>query len=360
MVHIKKYIMAAVAGGLIVSALPGCTKTEEIYIADLYRKAYITTDIYPQTEGQYTITTTVADASFVISGNRLVKTGGGESVSYNGIKSYKVYFRTNYAVDEDLTGTFAVPADADELVNAYNSSNGYSGDEAFKLLAPEYYTITNGSSTIPAGRKEGEIPFSVELSDNLQQLEVGNYMVPIACTLEDGTDVELSENLSKLYLKFSKVYSDERTGRDERILYNETDFAYETVQGTWGYSGYYLVSNAFNDYADAQDFCYIADYSGALRLTFNEPVYLSRLGIAVYNKYSAYGQYANVSYTLEGESEENAIDEQINITSTGLHWFEVLSWTGTEKRVQSITFSLDASRAYGYSISELYVLALNE
>lgn len=291
MIHIGKYMMIAASAVLAVSAVTGCVEKEEINISDLYRKAYITTDIYPQNEGHYNTITTNTPPSFSITDGRLVKNEGREVVSYSGIKSYKVYFRTNYAVEKAVSGKFSVPSDAEELVAKYNSDNGYTGDEEYSLLPSSSYTIRNAATTIPAGSKEGE-PFVFEFNDGLEAMELGNYIVPLVCTLEEGADVELGEGQDMVFMKFSNIYNDEAgNARSERILYNNVDFTYSVGEESSFYDAPYDAGALFND--DVTDVCYCDSQYSDLTITFNEPVLLSRLGMV-----SNQSSYSNTYYWL--------------------------------------------------------------
>ncbi|MDE5955187.1 MAG: DUF1735 domain-containing protein [Bacteroidales bacterium] len=360
MIHIGKYMMIAASAVLAVSAVTGCVDTEEINIADLYRKAYITTDIYPQTEGQYSATTTNTPPSLSIKDGHLVKSEGGEVISYSGIKSYKVYFRTNYTVEKALAGKFAVPSDAEELVAKYNADHGYTGDEEYRMLPSECYTIRNGESTIPAGSKEGE-PFVVEFSDGLEAMELGNYIVPIACTL-DGSDVELSEGQDMVFMKFSNIYNDEagEDVRSERILYNNVDFTYTVADGSSFYSDPWSDAALFND--SVNDVCFCSNYVSGLTITFNEPVSLSRLGMVLYDS-NAYGNtiYFWPSWTYENGTEGNVGGNYLGTpgySSPSVYWFDISGmYLDQDQKVSSLFFQIYNS---GYNFSELYIVAFDE
>lgn len=354
MIHIRKYLMIAATAVSVVSAITGCVEKEVINIPDTYRRAYITTDIYPQNAGHYALTTTRRSDALNFGKNRLELVKGGETLTSEGIKSYKVYFRSNYAVNADLTGTLSV---AENLL-----------EEGRQLLPAEAYTLS-ATSTIKAGSKEGE-PFVVEFKDGIESLELGTYVLPLVCTLAEGSDVELSSTQNSIVLTFENSFVDASgdpgeaiEGRNERILHIDTDFTYAEAEGTWGYDGYYLSSYLFDDnYASGQtyNYAYIYSYSGAIEITFNEPLTVSRLGIVNYNYYSSTGQVVSVKYKYEGESEYKDFLESYTINSLGLTWCDMLDEIGTEKKVQSISVAIDANAAYGDTFAELYVLALDE
>lgn len=356
MIHIRKFLMIAATAVSAVSAITGCVEKEVINIPDTYRRAYITTDIYPQNAGHYALTTTRRSDALNFGTNRLELVKGGETLTAEGIKSYKVYFRSNYAVNADLTGTLSV---AENLL-----------EEGRQLLPAEAYTLS-ATSTIKAGSKEGE-PFVIEFKDGIESMELGTYVLPLVCTLAEGSDVELSSTQNSIVLTLENSFVDASgdpgeaiEGRNERILHIDTDFTYAEAGGTWGWDGYYLSSELFDDYYESGSTYYYAlvdgdPYIGTVEITFNEPLTVSRLGIVNYNYYSSTGQVVSVKYKYEGESEYKDFSESYSIGNLGLTWCDLLDEIGTEKKVQSISVTIDAYYAYGDTFAELYILALDE
>lgn len=336
----------------------GCVRTEEINVADIYRKAYITTDIYPQNEGHYNTITTNTPPSFSITDGHLVKNNGGEVVSYSGIKSYKVFLRTNYAVEKAVSGKFSVPSDAEELVAKYNSDNGYTGDEEYSLLPSSSYTIGNAVTTIPAGNKEGE-PFVFEFNDGLEAMELGNYIVPLVCTLEEGAGIELAEGQDMVFMKFSNIYNDEAgNARSERILYNNVDFTYSVGEESSFYDAPYDAGALFND--DVTDICYCNEQYSDLTITFNEPVLLSRLGLVLTDP-----SYSNTYYWLSWNYANGDYGDvggnYLYATKTAqseITWLNLSAdYLNEGQKLQDLYWLLYYN---GYNFSEIYFIAYDE
>ena len=95
-------------------------------------------------------------SSSEIENSRLVLKQGGERTAFNGSKRYEIRFRTLYAVDAELTGMLLVPADAEELVAAYNAGNGFAGAFGWSGADPVAEKSANRVRSLHArsGRRE--------------------------------------------------------------------------------------------------------------------------------------------------------------------------------------------------------------
>lgn len=352
----RNYKIIAASAVLAVSALAGCNKVVEVDIPDLYRKAYVTTDIYPYNEGHYEVATVNKAPSFVLSDGKLVHNQGGEVLVPAGIQSYKVYFRTNYAVDSELKGALALMEDAEAYVEKYNAAHGLSGEDACELLPAEYYTV-NGSSAIKAGAKEGE-PFVVEFSDSFKDIEYGDYLIPLVCTLQ-GDSVEMSEKQNTVIFRLSRKYVDESAGAPkERILYNGVDFTFEGADAASFYDAPYDAGALFND--DVTDVCYCNGQYSDLNIYFNEPVALSRMGFVLNQAYYN-SLYYWMSWVYEDDSEGDVGGYYLSVAKTSepeVVWFDLAgSYMDGVSKVSSLYFML--YYAY-YNFSEIYFVAFDE
>ncbi len=365
MTQFKKYLTMVASVGLVFSALTACTEEETIYVADLYQKAYITTDMYPRNEVVYRfseITTVDLGYRMEYENGEIVIEQGNVSVNTTtaGATKYKVHFRTVYPVESALTGTLSVAANAEQIVADYNRGNGLSGEDAYEVLPAEYYTIEPALLTIQEGTSSATA--EVQLSDNARTELNGHYLLPLEITLGKqtpvrGSEIELAEEMSRVNMVCDIIYRTvelESDGTIPRVLVPNTDFTYSSPYGFYDSYGYAL-STLFDKNINT----YPWSTSGnpvPVVIEFNEPVYLYKIGgiIGSNNSYAYYyGTPYSLTYTYEDSTEE--IEGSRGDFGLQFGWYNINELLDPEKRVKSVKMTF----SYGqlYIPSDLYLVA---
>lgn len=355
--------MSVMAAGLFGALLAGCTKTEEIYIDEMYQKAYITADLYPQSEGRFSIADQLSDPFFGVQNNRLVYTSGMVS-TVTGKDSYELFFRTLYPVKKDLQAKLIAADEA--AVEAFNAENGLSGEDAYKLLPADCYTVDNNVSTIETGHKEGDKTFAVTFSENVANIAEGQYLLPLTCSLDDP-DIALSSSMGVFYLMVNHTFEDLRTGEGDdvpqniRILYKDTDFSYAVTKGSFFYStGAYSVDCLFDNDLSSGSIAATGEDNTEVTVTFNEAQPLDRIGIALYDPWGysySYSNYFWISWVYEGETEVHELGDWIETAPQNeayIYWLDAASLMGTDKKVAKVMIMV--YDAYSY-LSEFYLIS---
>lgn len=226
----------------------------EVYVGDLpqYQKAYITTGVsYPNGtafKGSFS-----GKVQLTEDGKVIYAEAEGMNISGNGSFDAEIYFRTNYAVQQAISGTVAVAPDAEAFVTRYNAEH----QTECKLLSAEYYTIENGHATIEAGSKSASIHVAV---DTELPWEQGEYLLPLSMTLDSGTEIALSEDQNSICLKYTVT-------KESYRMISSDEFDVES----------YSAANA----ANAADFDRSTKWSCSgsedLYILFKEPQYVSRI-----------------------------------------------------------------------------------
>lgn len=274
--------------GLLATALIGCkTVTEEIYIDEMYQKAYITAEVYPQNEGSYVRNDVMTSPSLKLDGsNRLVASPGGVVTTDKGAKSQEVSFRTVYNVKKDLTGTMSALKNPEEYVANYNAEHGLTQDDAYQVLGKEFYNITASKSVIRTGFNKGEESFAVELAEDLSALAPGKYLLPLTVEVDDP-NIEISSNRGVYNYLVTYTYTDARDPNEEnievgRILTSDEFTGVLEAGSTW--------VGTFNNLFDANNSTYWMSSSTTaprIRVTFNDPVELRKIGFVAYTVYGS-------------------------------------------------------------------------
>lgn len=358
MIRINKYMMFA-AMGLICSALIGCkTETEEIYVADIYQKAYLTDDIYPQNESvQCSIDESFTDTFLEVRNNRLVYSSGFLR-TVTGSDSMSFFLRTLYAVNADVTASLVVVEDG---VEAYNEANGLTDEEAYSLLPSEFYTMTCGTTTIKAGKKQGSEMFTVKINDSLEGLESGLYLIPL--TIETDAAVPVSETMGTYYIPVKYSCGDFRTGESDvpsnlKLLAVNTDFTFEETTAPealdpWGMGPDFAYASGFNSGMSSgqmstalfdnnmSNYEMTAVANAEVTVTFNEPVVLDRIAFARYDNMASYTIMAynpELKCLFEGETE---FSESVSVScpeadAPYIGWFDAASTWGVDKKIEKV------------------------
>ena len=260
---IKHFAGAGLATVMLLSV--GCNDDPtEVFIADLYQKAYITTGIAPADE--YTYKGTYALGGVQMNGPKLEYVGPNLSTTLGTGYVFDIYLCTAYAAKNPVSGTLYVPENAEELVAQYNNRGDKEDGNVggYLLMTPDQYEITVPQSTVETGEKQAPA-FQVSLNAE-KDWSAGKYLLPVCCTLDAGSEVTLSENASTVYLKVEI----------------QRDIAYKDLMMLT--PGQYTVdaANAGSTASDAFDENNETSWNGAntseyVDVTFDEPVYLSKI-----------------------------------------------------------------------------------
>lgn len=348
--------MSVMAAGLFGALLAGCTKTEEIYIDELYQKAYITADFYPQDTGEYTRNDVMKDPSVALdSKNTLVTQPGGVVITESGEKSQEISFCTVHNVKSDLTGTLTIHPEAGDYIANYNAERGLTDEDAYKLLGDTFYHITNATSVIRTGNRQGEQKFAVEFAEDLSELTPGHYLVPFVLSVDDP-GIEVSGSRGIFNLVFDYNYTDERDPdvEDIRIL-TKDEFTWQLLAGST-YDGNY--NNLFD--ADNSTFWMSNPDYPRIKITFNEPVPLKQMAFVAFTYYSWYYRfgYSKFAYTLaDGTQIDYPLSwyEYPNMQSDILFYYDVTNDVGKDAMVKEAWLDLDSY--YGYvGLTDIYFI----
>lgn len=339
--------------GLLATALIGCTKTEKIYIDEMYQKAYITSDFYPQNESTLCVVKdSFTDPFLEIRNNRLVYSAGFVH-SISGSKHSSFYFRTIYPVKSEVTATLVVDEDA---LAAYNKEHGLSGEEAYQLLPAEFYTITQATSTIEVGESQGNEIFAVDINENLDGLADGLYLLPLTVEM-DNAAFELSSTRGYYYIPLEYSVEDERTGDSSvptnlKLLVSNTDFTLEETTakedlymgvGDYYYdSGFYSLSGLFDNNGSTVAGTVVAN--ATVDVIFNEPVYIDRISFANTAAYDS-STYESKPFEVQISclyEEETAFSQAVTVLceDADLYWFDAAAKLNANKRVEQISIKI--------------------
>ena len=186
---VKKHIRinAGVMAGMLLMILSACTQKEEVYIEEIYQRAYVSAEFYPYSECTYR------------QDDKRNSYTGRVSSTISGKRECEIIFQTIYPVKNELVGTLTVCDNAQEYVNEYNTRNLLSGNDAYKLLPENYYSIITDKSDIKIDYKKGETPYEVEIVEDISPLE-GYYLLPLTCKLSSD-DIGLSESMGVFIYK---------------------------------------------------------------------------------------------------------------------------------------------------------------
>lgn len=235
----------------------GCSDdTTEVRIADLYQKAYLSTGTGSSNE--YTYQGSFAQANVRMNGTRLEYIGRNLSTSHNVDYAFEVFLRTTYTVEQAVSGTLAVVAEPQLCVNAYNASNGTD----YSLLPEDHYRIAVDRAAIEAGEREAS--FRVELNPEAAW-NAGQYLLPVSCTLDAGTGVELSETANVVYLRVDM--SLDKTYEGECMMLTPDRYEVTTEGST--------APNAFDE--DSTTSWSTNSTTETVDVTFDEPIYLTQM-----------------------------------------------------------------------------------
>lgn len=358
MTNIKKHMMVATMGLFAAAALIGCTKTEEIYIADLYQMAYISTDIVPGNESTFTQTTVPAHKSLTFSSGVVSFVDIAEVTNTSGTANPEFYFRTVYPVKTDLRAEVGVFDDAEEVVAAYNDANGTD----YQLMPAVCYTLSTHEVTIKAGYKQADEKIVVEINpDEVKNLTTGLYLVPVTIRLAPGSGIDVSTTSGTMYIK-ANVAVEQVSSEEGRILTSD-DFTWENVVGYEGvvcgtFSG--NINNLFD-----------ADYSTAwmsqpnyprLKITFKQPVALRQMMFVVWTYYTWYYRfgYSRFAYTLEDGTYIDFPNDWYeypnhSLSTTLYQTYNVLNDISADARVKEALLDIDSY--YGYvGLTDIYFI----
>lgn len=217
---------------------------EVVYVGDMpqYQKAYITTGVsYPNS--------TVLDNISVSFGEVQQQEDG--TLKYESKMDLKgenneqeIYFRTTYPVKTPLSGTVAPRIDSEEYVEQYNTEHELDGDNGYKLLPTEWYTLEGSPTVIESGQKEAVIRLVMRKD---APWIPGKYLIPLHLTLGEGSSVTLSENMSDLCL-FVHPNSD-GTYEGGRFL-TADDFTVNKLTGSGGGNSTHSSDNTYGNAFD--------------------------------------------------------------------------------------------------------------
>lgn len=250
----NKFLLSGFAALSLMVA--GCSEdTTEVHIADLYQKAYLSTGTGSSSE--YTYQGTYAAANVQLNGTRL-EYGPTISTSHNVDYTFDVFLRTTYDVKQTISGTVSVAADPQQCVDAYNKSKGAN----YSLMPEDCYRIVNDRVTIEAGEREASV--QVELNPDVSW-DAGQYLLPIGCTLDEGTEVELSETADVVYLKVDM--SQDKTFELECMMLSPDQYEISTTGETAQY--------AFDE--DNTTWWSTSSTDETVDVTFDEPIYLMNI-----------------------------------------------------------------------------------
>ncbi len=251
----KKYF-ALSALALLTTMFAACSDDDpsEVYVGDMpkYQKAYITTGVSSPNgsafRGSFSGEVQLTEDGKVVY---VVSEDMRPATSFDS----DVYFRTNFAVKEAVSGTIAVVPDTEEFLAKYNAEH----KTEYKLLPADFYTIGDGHVTIEAGSKSSA---AVHVAvDTGLKWELGEYLLPLGLTLDSGAEIALSEEKSILCLKYVIT-------KDTYRILSRDDFEVYTAESTAG------CEKAVD--SDRSTVWNSTGGEGYLYVTFKEPQYVSR------------------------------------------------------------------------------------
>lgn len=357
----KKYIHLTAAAAVIGIAFTACSDKEDVvYVDEIYQRAYLTSEFYPQSGGEFFKDDVMSDPKGYFDANcYFIFSEGGLMTTTSGKQDYDLYLKTNYAAKSNITGQLVPLPNPEEYIKKYNNSNGYTGEEAFKLFPEAYYTIVKAVATIPAGQKESPDTLRVVLNDDFIGLEVGNYLLPLTCSI-NGDVVEMSESMGVYNIKIIYTYVDERADPSagipepvERQLKYNTDFTAALTAGS-NYVG--SLAQLFDGNPVTGQLVMASSKVAKYSLNFVNPVKVSRFGYVAFSKNS--GGWGNTYYPPQTGYEiyytDGGTDEVkwFQRSQNDVTYFEELN---LKKEVSRIDICWDGATWMG--IDEIIVLA---
>lgn len=262
----KKYF--ALSGiALLAMIFVACNDDDptEVYVGTMpqYQKAYITTGVsYPNGMVLKGIFTSDA-VQLTDEGKVIFVEGGSMKPSGGGSFDSDIYFRTTYAVQKAISGTLAPTPDAEEFVAQYNTEH----QTECKLLPAAYYTIENAHATIEAGSKSVVIRVMVNTD---AKWELGEYLLPLEMTLDNGADIDLPEDKSTLCLKYIITAAPPSSYPAGCRILSRDEFEIELASGS-------ADSNPGNAFDSDRSTSWGDGSSSDVVVTFKEPHYVSRV-----------------------------------------------------------------------------------
>lgn len=318
MINIKKYMMVATMG-LLCSAPVGCTKTEKIYIDELYQKAYVSLGMYPHDHIDFSATYT--KGVYQVVDNQLVNS---DDLATDGTYPFEFKLFTIYNVKSDLTGTLTLPENAEAFVENYNAAN----ETEYALLPEEYCILENGgTSTIKTGMSISEVPFRISL-DLSTEIPDGLYMLPLTCTL-DNDKIALSENKGTVWISidYKSALSD---GAEESIL--PADAGFTVTQS--GSASMNNPENLYDGYTNTTCTASVTSSRTAIvTYEFAQPIDLNRIAFVRGGSTSC---YVTPAYTYEGESASASL-ARLTLSSTSPLYSAALP--DSDKKVSKVTLT---------------------
>lgn len=206
--------------------LIGCSEHDKVvYVSEQNQRAYIASRFSPNYEITYQGTLDLsnlylADGKLELGANVMADNGHLD-------QNFDIFLRTTYKAETAVSGILTVAPDAEELVSSYNSSH----NSQYQLLDAGYYAITPDRATVEVGKKECETPFNIVLNGDNELLE-GDYLLPLSCTLDSGSNVTMSEGANLVYLKIK--ISRTRTTYADVVMVQKGEFTASTGNSSSG------------------------------------------------------------------------------------------------------------------------------
>lgn len=274
--NFKKLILH---GFMLVMALTSCNDDpEEVFVGDMeqYQKAYITTGVsYPNASVFKNISMGSTNLTVQDDGKLVLDEKKGLTLPNELNLETDLFFRTVFPVKTGVSGTLALRSDAEEYVGQYNSEQGLDEESGYKLFPSEWYTLEGSHATIATGQKEAIIRF---VPNEDAAWNSGLYMLPLSLTLDPGSQVTLSENMSSLCLAFQINPPSTEYPEGSRLLTPE-EYSVNTISETL--QGDDMYGLAFDQDPDTEWDLYFSYLYGesTVEIEFNEPHYLSHIPV---------------------------------------------------------------------------------
>lgn len=285
----KKYFVLPLMA-LLAMVFIACNDDDptEVYVGNMakYQKAYITTGVSSPNgtvlKGSYT----AAELKLTDEGKLTFVKGGSLAPSGSGSFDTDIYFRTTYAVKKAISGTVVLMPDAEEFVTRYNTEH----QTECKLLPEKYYTLENAHATIEAGSKDAVIRVSIHTD---LDWELGEYLLPLELTLDNGTAIDLSEDMRTLCLKYSIAAAPASDYPAEGRILTRDEFDIELLTGSGD-----TYKNAFD--SDRNTNWSSGSGTSDVVVTFKEPHYVSRICVVDNYVYYTWMSYEDTPDTFFG------------------------------------------------------------
>lgn len=336
--NIKKYMIAATMG-LITTALIGCkTVTEEIYIDEMYQKAYVTMEIYPFDHIEYT--ETVTKGNYQVVENQLTQY---DLRSTSGTHPFVFGFNTIYNVKKDLSAKLKIRDDADAFIAQYNADN----NTEYELMPKEYYNMEVGTAVIKTGTNVSVEPFTVSLAD--VEIPNGYYMLPFTCELNDNS-VPMSENRNSVWVAVNYTTKMGAYG-DEAIL--PADYGFTVTNTGTTVNNLQNLYDGFTNTTCTASVRSTASYNAIVTYEFDQPIALNRIAFV---RGGSSSFYVTPAYTYDGETASTAMT-RLSLSSTSPMYTAALP--ESDKLVKQVTFTIAGTSsllATTATLGEIYFL----